>query len=170
MTATKRQGFTIMELVMVIIIVAIIASVSLPKFANFKTRAIENSELSVFQSLNTAIKIKYTQNIAAGSEPENAWPTNNPFLLLAQAPPYIDVSSFSSYSNDNVNWRAGGNYLIPPWQIWFIHCPHWNGTHHYNYTYGSKGQRYIYRFGTYSTFTLWCPQQGDFTIYDNLGH
>lgn len=136
MTVAKKSGFTLIELIAIIVIIAIIASVSLPKFVNFKARAIENSEEHLMGALNTVLKLKYSENIAAGSAPENAWPFTNadgdPFSLLVNPPAYY----LGGYPDDGVRW---GVYWYSAGGYWTIWCPHYHGAS------PVKGNRYRYQ-------------------------
>lgn len=65
MKNTKKRGFTIVELVIVIAVIAILASVLIPTFANVVTKARESKEL---QEARNA----YTQALVAHAEETTA--------------------------------------------------------------------------------------------------
>lgn len=141
----KNRGFTMIELIMVIVIIAIIASVTLPKFVNFKTSAYNKTEDYIAGAMNTAIKAKYTQNIVQGSEPDNAWPSENPFSLLENPPPNIPFTTF----NDNYNWRRKQEV-----DVYLIYCPHWSGTYSgldFNPGSSPRGRGWVYMYYNYTS-------------------
>lgn len=160
----KNQGFTLIELIMIIIILAIFASVSLPKFANFKTQAIEKQEDSVVAALKTAIQTAHLSYVVKGYE--DSWPQEVPFSLLVQAPSnkYYGGLWYETvtYAPDNENWRwnwhSGGVAT-------FIFCPHWNGTN--QGTGASKGRFIIYQCAVYGG---WGAKPGDFGFYPSVDY
>ena len=161
-----KNGFTLIELVMVIIILSILAAFSLPKFVNLKTTAIDKTEEAIMGSLNVAIKAKYSQNIASGMLESDAWPcqdSTNPFTLLEQVPPYQNYpGGFCAGTQDNYNWRTfqyTGEYH------WRIYCPHWNGSHSFGSA--SKGRLYMYQYGVIGNYG---HNPGDFFKYNDYGH
>lgn len=138
---------------MVIIILGIIASVTLPKFVNFKSKAIKAQEDAVAAALNTALKIYNTSYIVAGGDP-SSYPSVNPFTVLERAPKYGEFYAIGSA--DGVNWRY---YDRPLYTAWYLYCPHWNGSLGNDAT---VGRRYIY---IYAVNAQWPGKQaGDFWL------
>lgn len=160
----KKTGFTLIELVIVIVILGILAAVTLPKFANFKTRAIEKSEDAIAGAINTALKIYNTSYIIAGGDPVT-YPSVNPFTLLEQAPPYKDWWSSGGSIPDNATWRYRDVSAI---YGWYVYCPHWDGAPYYLGTPPpTKGRLYFYLYGDYA---LPGHRPGDFYITYDAGH
>jgi prepilin-type N-terminal cleavage/methylation domain-containing protein len=160
----KSYGFTLIELVLVIVIVSILASISLPRYINLKTKAITNSESAIIASVNLAIKNKFSENVANGLAPENAWPTDNPFTLLAQGGAEIPNTTYFS-PTDNYNWRTSHNEGTG----WRIFCPHWNGGSDPSQADATKGIKWIYN---YSVNPWGAPPayQGDLIVNVDRGH
>lgn len=59
MTKTKRKGFTIIELVIVIAIIAILAAVLIPTFANIISKAQTSADLQVVREMNRAVDLEF---------------------------------------------------------------------------------------------------------------
>lgn len=156
----SRFGFTLIELIMVIVILGIIAAVTLPKFANFKRTAIEKSEDGIAAALNIAVKTNYVSYITAGGSPDTA-PIVNPFILLAQAPPYYLATS--PLSPDGTRW----GYYPDGFYGYYIVCPHRDGN--LDSSGASKGRFYIY---LYNNNAPWRAGHctGDFWLYDDKLH
>jgi type IV pilus assembly protein PilA len=53
----KRNGFTMVELIFVIIIIGILSAAAIPKFGDIKNKAKINSELSAMEGLSSAIVV-----------------------------------------------------------------------------------------------------------------
>lgn len=135
----KKSGFTLIELILTIIILAIIASVTLPKFSSFKKSAKDKSEDAVYAAMRAAIDTIHLSYVVQGKE--DSWPNQCPLLLLAQAPPNKSAWAFPAGTNDNVNWQYWTNGVYH----WYIYCPHWSGPA----TGGSSpGRRYDYSGGS----------------------
>ncbi len=64
---SKQKGFTLIELVMVIVIIGILAAVALPKFANLTTQAYTAANRGIGGALASGAAIAHAAWIAAGS-------------------------------------------------------------------------------------------------------
>lgn len=71
----KRKGFTLVELIIVIVILGILASVAIPKFFNMASDAKEAACKSSLATVRTAISAYYAYTASPSGGGTAAWPT-----------------------------------------------------------------------------------------------
>jgi prepilin-type N-terminal cleavage/methylation domain-containing protein len=71
----KRRGFTMIEMLMVILLVAILAVVAIPQFIDFRTEAKNAATQSVLGAIRSGIMNQYTQSLLRCGASAGTWPT-----------------------------------------------------------------------------------------------
>lgn len=68
-TLSNQKGFTIVELVVVIIILGIITAIAVPKYFSLTSEAQENACLANQKAIEASVVMKYSEELLAGNDP-----------------------------------------------------------------------------------------------------
>ncbi|WP_133405667.1 pilus assembly FimT family protein [Parashewanella tropica] len=78
----KQNGFTLIELVVVIIILGILAVTAAPKFLNFQSDALKSTVSGLEGALKSADSLVYSKSVIAGNDGTAKSSTNGPEVTL----------------------------------------------------------------------------------------
>ena len=101
MNTKNKNGFTLIELIMVMIILGIMAAVAVPRYLDSISNAEESAEDAVINSIKAGLKQYANNSLYESGRPE--WP-NNPFETLSEKP--------AGYSTDNQNANVDGEWTF----------------------------------------------------------
>ena len=133
----RRRGFTLIDLVMVIVIIGILAVIAIPKFYELKQKAICASEDAVIAALQAAINRRHSENIAKGVG--DVWPQ----VLMCNVPGYLGYEKdlFSLLDNpppssapDKMQYGNGVYWILSSGSfgglggVSSIACPHYTSS------------------------------------------
>ena len=108
-----RKGFTLVELIMVIVILGILAIVAIPRFFNLSTRAEDSSEQGVVGGVRAGIQTAW-----ANADPP-AWPTElDPIAVFPTTcsttnPCFEDVLAQGGITSDQWERTSDTEYTGP---------------------------------------------------------
>ncbi len=119
-----KKGFTLIELVMVMVILGILSAVAIPTFFNLQDEAKEASVKGGLGGLRSGISIWYAKTAASGLA---VWPTlgeltqaTNGVMASGQIPdnPYTNSSDLVAGTAETANSSAGWIYDANTGNIW----------------------------------------------------
>lgn len=101
---SNKKGFTIVELVIVIAIIAILAAVLIPTFASLVKKANVSADTQLVRNLNMAVEIEKASSNAKHETMHDA-------LMTAQAAGY-DVDTIVAKSGYNIAWDSANDRFV----------------------------------------------------------
>ncbi len=116
----QQSGFTLIELIVVMVIVGLMAAVAVPKFINMTKKAEAASVKNVLGSVRSALSIKVASGLVNGDNIADwtfngALPLNPMDALLAEKPEsYLGVRASNAAAGDTGKWwdRSNGHWLM----------------------------------------------------------
>ena len=99
MLKNTNKGFTLIELIIVMVILGIMAAVAVPRYLDSISNAEESAENAVISSIRAGLK-QYANN-SLYSEGRSTWPSN-PFEVLAEKP--VGYSLISAMASEDGQW------------------------------------------------------------------
>ncbi|HOX55088.1 MAG: prepilin-type N-terminal cleavage/methylation domain-containing protein [Candidatus Omnitrophica bacterium] len=120
----NKRGFTLVELVMVIVILGILAAIAIPTFFNLQDQAKVAATKGALGGLRSGISIWYAKEAASGRA---TWPTLGQLtattagvMASGSIPdnPYTGSKSIVAGTSEAANTAAGWIYDVATGRIW----------------------------------------------------
>lgn len=105
----RQHGFTLIELIAVIVILGILAAVALPKFADMSTNARMSKMNGAAGSMKAAVAMAHSLYLAAGTNPTSVTMEGQSVALVNGYPTAGAIATAAGLSNDYTVGTATGS-------------------------------------------------------------
>ncbi len=102
----NKNGFTIIELIMVMIIIGVLAAVAIPRFQDIVIESEVAVEQRILQTINDGLETFAREKYVANGV--RSWP-KNPFVALSKLPPDYDADNFVLTNMKDRDWIFTGD-------------------------------------------------------------
>ncbi|MDN7124273.1 type II secretion system protein [Pseudidiomarina terrestris] len=110
-----QKGFTLIELIIVIVVLGILAVTAAPQFINFSSDARESTLKGLQASMKSAVELSYAKAAIDGKlAGENTVPTNSSTVVIAIANGYPKAAAIATAAGAGSDWtfaeKTAGDY------------------------------------------------------------
>ena len=132
---TSHNGFTLIELIIVMVILGIMAAVAVPRYLDSIENAEESAENAVISSIRAGLK--QAANDSLYSNGRASWPTN-PFDALAEKPLGYKINEVTGAAANTGNANEDGEWTFNTGTSQITHQRADNSRHAWDYFKGMQ--------------------------------
>ena len=134
---TPENGFTLIELIIVMVILGIMAAVAVPRYLDSIENAEESAENAVISSIRAGLK--QASNDSLYSNGRASWPTN-PFDALAEKPLGYKINEVTGDPANTGNANEDGEWTFNTGTLQITHQRADNSRHAWDYVKGTQNK------------------------------
>ena len=137
MLRNTNKGFTLIELIIVMVILGIMAAVAVPRYLDSIENAEESAENAVISSIRAGLK--QAANDSLYSNGRASWPTN-PFDALAEKPLGYKINEVTGAAANTGNANEDGEWTFNTGTSQITHQRADNSRHAWDYVKGTQNK------------------------------